>query len=147
MREKRARRVRLVGLALFAALLVLFVSTLFPGRWRYERPGLTVFGYPGAVAVATYDPRMTDFTVFFDRPAPQWPRFWRPQWGKKGAPVYVVLVPLWIPIVLVAGLTYWAHRRARGFPPGHCRRCGYDLTGNISGTCPECGFHSGRLGA
>jgi rRNA maturation endonuclease Nob1 len=22
---------------------------------------------------------------------------------------------------------------------GHCHGCGYDLTGNISGTCPECG--------
>jgi hypothetical protein len=21
----------------------------------------------------------------------------------------------------------------------HCRRCGYDLTGNVSGACPECG--------
>jgi hypothetical protein len=24
-------------------------------------------------------------------------------------------------------------------PPGHCQRCGYDLTGNVSGRCPECG--------
>jgi hypothetical protein len=23
--------------------------------------------------------------------------------------------------------------------PGHCSRCGYDLTGNVSGNCPECG--------
>ena len=23
--------------------------------------------------------------------------------------------------------------------PGHCRRCGYDLRGNVSGVCPECG--------
>ncbi len=23
--------------------------------------------------------------------------------------------------------------------PGHCRRCAYDLTGNVSGVCPECG--------
>lgn len=22
---------------------------------------------------------------------------------------------------------------------GHCRGCGYDLTGNVSGRCPECG--------
>ena len=26
-------------------------------------------------------------------------------------------------------------RRRRGL----CVRCGYDLTGNVSGTCPECG--------
>ena len=24
-------------------------------------------------------------------------------------------------------------------PAGGCRACGYDLTGNVSGTCPECG--------
>ena len=23
--------------------------------------------------------------------------------------------------------------------PGHCQNCGYNLTGNVSGTCPECG--------
>ncbi len=23
--------------------------------------------------------------------------------------------------------------------PGHCETCDYDLTGNTSGTCPECG--------
>ncbi len=26
-------------------------------------------------------------------------------------------------------------RRARG----QCQKCGYDLTGNVSGRCPECG--------
>ncbi len=29
------------------------------------------------------------------------------------------------------------YRRARLFP--RCIRCGYDLTGNVSGVCPECG--------
>jgi len=24
-------------------------------------------------------------------------------------------------------------------PPGHCRTCGYNLRGNVSGVCPECG--------
>ena len=28
-----------------------------------------------------------------------------------------------------------AERRVRGLSP----RCGYDLTGNVSGVCPECG--------
>jgi predicted amidophosphoribosyltransferase len=29
------------------------------------------------------------------------------------------------------------HRRTRGGPI--CPRCGYSLTGNVSGVCPECG--------
>ena len=27
----------------------------------------------------------------------------------------------------------------RRFKPNECRHCGYDLTGNVSGVCPECG--------
>lgn len=48
-------------------------------------------------------------------------------------------LPLWIPIatfLLVAAL-FWRLARRRP-PPGHCR-CGYNLTGNTSGRCPECG--------
>lgn len=43
--------------------------------------------------------------------------------------------------VLAVGLAYavarWLHRRR--CPPGHCQKCGYNLTGNVSGRCPECG--------
>jgi hypothetical protein len=28
--------------------------------------------------------------------------------------------------------------------PGQCRHCGYDLTGNVSGRCPECGRPTGE---
>ncbi len=34
------------------------------------------------------------------------------------------------------GLLFSLRRR---IPPGHCQKCGYDLTGNSSGRCPECG--------
>jgi hypothetical protein len=27
----------------------------------------------------------------------------------------------------------------RQYPPGFCQKCGYNLTGNVSGRCPECG--------
>ena len=30
------------------------------------------------------------------------------------------------------------------YPPGHCQKCGYDLTGNVSGVCPECGTEVAR---
>jgi len=30
-------------------------------------------------------------------------------------------------------------RRWRRQRKGLCRKCGYDLTGNVSGVCPECG--------
>ena len=40
-----------------------------------------------------------------------------------------------LPGVVVAVLI----ARRRGYPRGCCSRCGYDLTGNESGVCPECG--------
>ena len=48
-------------------------------------------------------------------------------------------LPLWVVFLLIAGPTSlcWLYDRRRP-KPGHCR-CGYDLTGNESGTCPECG--------
>lgn len=38
---------------------------------------------------------------------------------------------------LLTVLTWWLTRRR--MRPGCCARCGYDLTGNRSGVCPECG--------
>jgi hypothetical protein len=41
------------------------------------------------------------------------------------------------PLVIGTAILMWVDRRR--YPPGHCRRCGYDLTRNVSGVCPECG--------
>jgi hypothetical protein len=48
-----------------------------------------------------------------------------------------VVVPLiWVPAA-------WVYLRSRfrspRYPKNHCQSCGYDLTGNVSGRCPECG--------
>ncbi len=36
-------------------------------------------------------------------------------------------------------VAYLVIRRPRRLIYGHCQRCGYDLTGNTSGVCSECG--------
>ena len=53
---------------------------------------------------------------------------------------HTVIFPLWMPAVFVTLPTaiLWMLDRRR-IPAGHCRKCGYDLTGNVSGRCPECG--------
>ena len=50
-----------------------------------------------------------------------------------------LFLPLWIPLLVIGSATILLWRRDRRFPPGHCRECGYDLTGNTSGVCSECG--------
>jgi hypothetical protein len=52
---------------------------------------------------------------------------------------YFGRIPLWLPVAVVGVVTLWLYRRTRGFPGGRCHRCGYDLTANVSGVCPECG--------
>ncbi len=38
---------------------------------------------------------------------------------------------------LIVGIPFWFYRRRDR--SGFCVECGYNLTGNISGVCPECG--------
>lgn len=53
-------------------------------------------------------------------------------------------ISLWIPLLLLSVQPVIATirgplRRSRRRRRGRCLRCGYDLTGNDSGRCPECG--------
>ncbi|GMU84538.1 MAG: hypothetical protein AMXMBFR47_44070 [Planctomycetota bacterium] len=51
-----------------------------------------------------------------------------------------VSLPLWIPFAAIGAPTVWLWwRERRRMGPGCCGDCGYDLTGNVSGRCPECG--------
>ncbi len=47
------------------------------------------------------------------------------------------LAALGVVVVSASGLRPWW--RARRIPTGYCRNCRYDLTGNTTGICPECG--------
>lgn len=67
-----------------------------------------------------------------------------PRWHLE--PFRMARVPYWPAILLTGGVSlpfvprcvrsWGARRRARR---GLCRSCGYNLTGNVSGICPECG--------
>lgn len=61
---------------------------------------------------------------------------------------FTIQIPLWTFVVVFAlnptlaficgPLRRWRRRRASA-----CLRCGYDLTGNVTGICPECGSKLG----
>jgi len=82
--------------------------------------------------------RMPGSRSYFDK----W-GFWVITGERWGDDHHAVFVPGWFLALLTAALPCgWVARRLRSSPLrkfGHCRRCGYDLTGNLSGVCPECG--------
>lgn len=49
---------------------------------------------------------------------------------------YLIRVPLIYPTLVFAATAWWIYQRT--IQPGLCH-CGYNLTGNTSGRCPECG--------
>lgn len=59
---------------------------------------------------------------------------------------------IWLPVLLLATAPTWflirysigPLRRNRRSKLGLCLNCGYDLTGNVSGVCPECGSEVGQ---
>ena len=61
-----------------------------------------------------------------------------------GARSLSLTIPLWMPLLLFAACPTIAFirgpvRRWRRRKRGECVACGYNLTGNVSGVCPECG--------
>ena len=54
-------------------------------------------------------------------------------------PAWFALVPLLIISLFTTSRLLRHRREARRTRRGACRHCGYDLTGNVSGICPECG--------
>ena len=80
----------------------------------------------GAVCLRTYFGFWADFRFH--------PGDWGPDAIVVGDLLLLTLLPEWLK-------SEFARQRAarKHVPTGRCRRCDYDLTGNISGVCPECG--------
>ncbi len=101
------------------------------------------------------------YPIFFSHNFPKRIEWWPERLGQRSwLPIYAVEasanlpsshylipyrrttaeLPLWIPVFLIAipmGFGVLFHRKR--FPAGHCKKCGYNLTGNVSGVCPKCG--------
>jgi hypothetical protein len=64
--------------------------------------------------------------------------------GALGYRTWWIGFPMWVPLTLFAAYPTlacigWALRGYRRRRRGLCVKCGYNLTGNVSGVCPECG--------
>lgn len=71
------------------------------------------------------------------------PKFSNEIRGRGGKPGWILYMPLYLIAASLAmlsvGLLVAPIRRFRRVRRGGCLRCGYDLTANESGVCPECG--------
>ena len=54
---------------------------------------------------------------------------------------HVVTIPFWLIIAVFSPFAFlqWRRTYLDRRLPGHCPTCHYDLTGNTTGVCPECG--------
>jgi hypothetical protein len=70
-----------------------------------------------------------------------------PCWVWTCAIVYPIgwFIPLWMPLGALAIPTATLWLLDQRVPENHCRNCGYNLTGNVSGVCPECGTQTRGL--
>ncbi len=138
-RRKAVRWLSALGLVAALATVPLFVLSLnYFGSYRAPRWG---FGVGKGQLTVWINRRV-------DRLGPgmtwQWGKyrvggvFWLPK-AVLNPNVVAVSIPFWLPFVVLFPVSLFGWRRTWPYPPGHCSRCGYDMTGNESGVCPECG--------
>lgn len=69
-----------------------------------------------------------------------WPHFnLNPTASSIEMPCWLLMIAAGAPTVFLFLLD------RRRIPAGHCKNCGYNLTGNMSGVCPECGSRISSL--
>ncbi len=122
--------------------LLVLVAFLFAGSLLLEigygasRSDLVIT--QGAIWYLEYPTNAIGKTGFFATRAGDIRVQLRPMAG-KGPKGYVCVIPLWLIVAIL--LIPWRRKATRESleRAGRCVQCEYDLTGNRSGTCPECG--------
>ncbi len=144
MRRRRWRTVVLWGGCALCVLIAL--AFVLSGSWQllvYVGPpevlwvgfdrgaagiGLGRFPVPARYANSWHEHSLRSMNLWF--------------WGNhvdNPPPTPAFLFPLYALFLAVALPTLLVWRFVPKFPRGHCRRCGYNLTGLTEARCPECG--------
>lgn len=145
MRYRAPGRLVLAGALAGAVLLVAadIGSYWWEAEYYFRGYGLAVSR--GEIAVIWWvaaDPALSSMPVggrFVPRETESnWLHHWTSAPGIDGAQL-----PLWPLVLPLGGLGAFSWYRSSVLPNGCCR-CGYDLKGNQTGICPECGRRISR---
>jgi hypothetical protein len=131
---------RRMSLACFA-LAALFAGALIPAlARRLVYCGLGIVGVglnSGTIAVYM---EASDFGHCMIMPAASFSFEWLPRVRvTPGRTIFVVHFPIWLLVGASVLAGCWLWRRPRSRSAHCCQTCSYDVTGNVSGVCPECG--------
>jgi len=133
----RYRKLKFASYVLVTFALFAFVqSNLSDASWLL---GQFAVGYGnGFLALNFSNSAKSRAQTWFDRPNGT-------EVGHSGMPEVIrtasgsiVIFPFWIPTLFAGIAAFYFHRKARCLP-GYCINCGYNLAGNTTGVCPECG--------
>ena len=149
----------LLSLLLLVAIAALWARSYFwhdSWSWgtRSGRAGIDSFDGRlslGYVVVPVADlARLPRGAYFVSVPTQALVSYLKPSWSSAGFQVTSVTlrgytdrdirIPFWALLIADAIPLIVLVRKRKQVPPGHCRKCRYDLTGNVSGVCPECGM-------
>ncbi len=75
--------------------------------------------------------------LYFERH--EMPFHWKLNWRQAFPGEWSLEIPLWVPLAVVIFAAVILGRRPRVISRFSCTNCNYNLTGNVSGICPECG--------
>lgn len=139
-RRARVRRaLKWAGVLLCAVILVAWlISVRYWVHWVAEDHSGEYMLASGKLTYIPSSPPSLGFRGFMyirRRPAEKG----TPWWTTRVTRTHFLIPLAWPFLIIVAptALLFWRDRHR--IPPGHCQSCGYDLTGNESGVCPECG--------
>ena len=135
------RRLRTLTLWTGTTLCVLIAAVFVASGWWQVAVGIPARGVIGIRGGCVWPNPSNPSGVYFHNDG--WYRWNRwilhagPSWNPLRFPL--VMFPLYVVFATVAIPTFLLWRFGpKPVKPGHCR-CGYNLTGNTSGVCSECG--------